>query len=142
MDQITLTKLNKNYESDPNIASPKVEINQEDLVLSFELNYFKFPFKEDQVGKITFRNCYSYRVGDPNDEGFYLGDNEAWNSKNFPSIEWNCFYQASGVPGSYLKNFTVVTQDKNDLPIKLNHYVFFMKEGTFECLAENYTENI
>jgi len=111
-------------------------------VLSFELNYFKFPFKEDQIGEIVFSNCYSYQSGKPNDEGFYLNDNAVWNKKNFPDLEWNCFYEVYGVPNSYVQNFKAVDENQNTSPTKLKHYVFFMKEGTFECLAESYIENI
>lgn len=142
MNEIKLTKLNKNYQSDPNVAKPEVKINQKELTLLFELNYQIYDFKEDQIGEIIFHNCYSYRIGDPNDEGFYLKDNEIWNNKNFPNLEWDCFYKVHGTPDSYLKDFKTVDKNQNNLQGKLNHYVFFMKEGTFECLAESYTEKI
>lgn len=142
MSEIKLTKLNKHYESDPNVSSPKIRVDQKNLILSFELNYFKFPFKEDQIGEIIFNNCYSYQSGKPNDEGFYLKDNPLWNKENFPDIEWNCFYEVHGVPDSYVQNFKAVDENQNTSLTKLKHYVFFMKEETFECLAESYVEKI
>jgi len=142
MNEIKLTKLNRNYESDPNVASPKIKFNQKSLVLSFELNYFTFLFREDQIGEIVFNDCYSYQSGKPNDEGFYLNDNPIWNNTNFPNLEWNCFYEVNGVPDSYIKNFKPISENQNISSLKLKHFVFFMKEGTFECLAESYTENI
>lgn len=142
MNEIKLTKLNKNYESDPNVAKPNIRIDKNNLILSFELNYFKFPFKEDQIGEIVFNNCHSYQSGKPNDEGFYLNDNVLWNKNNFPELEWNCLYEVHGTPDFYLQNFKVLDENQNNLQGKLNHYVFFMKEGTFECLAESYIEKI
>ena len=138
MNEIKLIKLSEDYQSDPNIASPKVKIDRKELTLSFELNYFIFPFKEGQFGKIVFNSCYSYRLGKPNDEGFYLDENDLWNKENFPDLEWNCFYEAQGVPTSYIGTFEMIDRGENNLPVKLNHYVFFMKEATFECLAESY----
>lgn len=142
MNKIKLIKLNKNYQSDPNIAEPKVEIQSDKLALSFELNSFIFSFKEGQLGKIVFNNCYSYRVGNPNDEGYYLNDNVLWNKNNFPDVEWDCFYQVYDVPVSYFKDFKNLNENQSNSSAGFNHYVFFMKEATFECLAESYTENI
>lgn len=142
LEKIKLIKLNKDYQSDPNIAKPEVQIDKKKLTLMFNLNYQIYNFKENQVGKIIFNNCHSYRIGNPNDEGFYMGDNKIWNNKNFPNLEWNCFYEVCDTPDSYLQNFKILYESKDNLKEKLNHYVFFMKEGTFECLAESYIENI
>jgi len=141
MGNINLTKLNKNYQSDPNIANPKIVILENNLALSFELNFYIFNFREGEIGKIIFHNCYSYRLGKPNDEGFYLNDHELWNKKNFSDLEWNCFYEVKNVPESHFLDFQKISSmdiSGNDL----KHYIFFMKEKTFECLAKSYTEDI
>ena len=67
MENIILKKINKNYESDPNTAKPIIELNEDILKLSFELNYFKFSFKEKQKGFIKFHGCKAFRSGIPND---------------------------------------------------------------------------
>lgn len=143
MKNVQLVKLNKDYQSDPNIANPRngIEINGQNLILSFELNPYIFNFEEGEIGTIVFYDCYSYRVGSPNDEGFSLSDNELWNNKNFSYIEWDCFYEVQNAPKSYLEKFTKLNKAGFDKR-KLKHYVFFMKDGTFECLAENYSEKI
>lgn len=142
MNKVELIKLNKNYQSDPNTAYPGIKIDRKSLILSFELNYFAFDFKEDQMGEIIFNNCYSYRLGGPNDEGFYLNQNKFWNKNNFSDLQWDCFYEVKNTPKIYLEKFKVINPEIGVSKIKLNHYVFFMKEGTFECLAEFFKENL
>jgi len=140
MENIIIKKLNKNYESDPNIAEPIIRLNDNTLDLSFELNHIIFNFKENQKGHIKFNSCEAFRVGGPNDEGFYLNDG-FWNKKKIGEIEWNCFYEVLNTPLEYIgefyktKNFEVKYKS-------LKHYVFFMKEATFECFAESYKEII
>jgi sulfur relay (sulfurtransferase) DsrF/TusC family protein len=47
-----------------------------------------------------------------------------------------------GVPSSSTENFQIVNGNAANSTTRLNHYVFFIKEATFECLAESYSENI
>ena len=143
MENIILKKINKNYESDPNTAKPIIELNEDILKLSFELNYFKFSFKEKQKGFIKFHGCKAFRSGIPNDEGFYLSQNIIWNSNVIKNIDFGSFYEAFNIPKKYYENFYVL--NSNNMGIsreELHHYVFFMKEGTFECIANSYQEQI
>ena len=135
---IELKKLNKNYESDPNIAFPNVEVFEDQVKLTFELNYFTFSFNEEQRGEINFIKCHAFRVGAPNDEGFYLNSNSLWNKNNFPNLQWDCFYEVIGAPENYFDSFNKITTQSDSK--NLHHYVFFMKEATFECLAESFKE--
>lgn len=144
---MNLTKLNKNYEADPNIGSPEIEIFENTLSLKFFLNSSKFAFKEDQKGTIKFINCVMFRVGSPNDEGFFyskikdnIKNDSIWNTSDFPEIEWDNFYEVQNTPKDHFSRFYKI-EDYQNLD-NLHHYVFFMKEATFECLAESYTEHI
>ncbi len=136
---INLRKINSNYESDPNIADPEIKLDEDNITLFFALNYFIFKFKEGSVGSIFFKKVRCYRIGKPNDEGFFLNEHELWNKDNFPEgIVWNHFYEAENVPKEHFDSFRQVADfEKAEV---LHHYVFFMKEATFECLAESFEE--
>ncbi len=135
---IELKKLNKNYQSDPNIAVPQIQLYEDSLKLSFDLNYFTYPFDEGQRGIIKFTKCGGFRIGSPNDESFFTDSNSLWNKENFPKLEWDSFYEVIGASQSHIDSF----YKKSNQIENLNHYVFFMKEATFECLAESFEELI
>jgi len=127
-----------------------------DIILVFDLNYFIYEqFKEGDKGRIIFKDCLMYRVGDPNDEGFYgKNNNSAWKAstaeklgwENYPeiskSIGWDNFYEIEGSDWKSITEFggTVIKEVENKQEYK--HYVFFMKDGTFECVARTYSEEI
>ena len=139
MKNIILKKINTNYGSDPNIAEPTLRLDENNLKLVFPLNYMLFDFKEGQKATIEFKNVTAFRCGTPNDEGFDLNDNKVWNREDIGKIDWHSFYEVTGAPKEYLDSFYKIDdQDFSDL----KHYVFFMKEGTFECLAKSYKEMI
>lgn len=112
------------------------------LKLNLNLNYFNFPlFKEGDCGTIHFINVKAFKIGDLNDEGFFLNDHPIWNKSNFPEgIYWNSFYEVKNTPEDYFNSFYRVSYLPNNKDF--HHYVFFMKEGTFECLAESFEEKI
>lgn len=136
---ITLKKINTNYGSDPNIAEPVIKLDENNLQLIFPLNYMLFEFKEGQKAMIEFKNVVAFRCGVPNDEGFDFNDSKIWNRGNIGRIDWHSFYEATGVPNEYFDSFYKINFKDN---LKFKHYVFFMKEGTFECLSESYEEKI
>lgn len=140
MEKIILKKISTNYGSEPNIADPMFCLHGDRLILIFPLNYRLFDFKEGQKGSIVFFGCTGFRSGAPNDEGFYLKDNKIWNREDLGLIDWHSFYEVSNVPSDYYDTFYKNNDYKNNTNLK--HYVFFMKEGTFECLAESYEEKI
>ena len=155
MQKINFKKLNNNYQPDPNIASPDVELAGDKLLLSFPLNYHLYDrYKEDQYGTIIFNDCFMYRVGDPNDEGFFIDpknpgrmrNNSRWNITDFPQLEFHNFYLVEN--SDWQTNFgpdpiiTKAVQSEIKDPEKLNHYLFLMKEGSFECIARSYEEKI
>lgn len=140
MTQISLSRLNANYESDPNVAIPLLGLYNDELTLIFALNYFTFPYKEDEKGRIKFSKCAAIRIGGPNDEGFLRNQHPLWNA-SLGSVKWHSFYEVMGTPTehfeAFYKNGALMESAKN-----LRHFVFFMKEATFECLAESYKEEV
>lgn len=148
MNTIKLIKINRDYASDPNLAIPMLRIYDNWISLHFPLNYYIFPFHENSKAIIRFENCLMFRSGDPNDEGFYgKNNNTRWKYEDFSYVEVDDFYvvensdwQTNFGPDAYINQNLM-----KDLSIpkeKYKHFVFFMKEGTFECVATDYKEEI
>jgi hypothetical protein len=67
-------KLNDGWNAEPNAPAPAVARSGNDVVLEFRLNPFQFKqFSKGDRGCLVFRNCWRYRLGGTNDEGWYLG---------------------------------------------------------------------
>jgi len=63
------------------------------VTLRFYLNASKYhQFREEDIGQIVFNNCWRYRLGGTNDEGWYLG--QCRFNKIAPA--WGQFYKVSG----------------------------------------------
>ncbi len=146
-----LKQLNTSYQSDPNTANPNIELHKNQLTLKFQLNTEMHEFKQTDIGKITFVKCLMVRVGSPNDEGYTSAQEEGvryspWNKIDFPQIEWGSFYEVESSDWSSITDYEGYTDNKLMETVKdkskFKHFVFFMKEATFECVAESYTEEI
>jgi hypothetical protein len=89
----TFHKLNEGWNADPNVPSLAIEIRGDDIVLKFLVNPFRFTeFEKDEIGVLSFVRCERYRLGPPNDEGWYLG--QCKFSKLAP--QWGDFYLVQG----------------------------------------------
>lgn len=148
LSNIHFEKIKLLYEPDPNVAEPSAKVLGHNVLLKY--------YTDDKIGftaEILFQECLMFRIGSPNDEGFYIsksptgvggGDHGMMNGSiyckgNFPDLEYHSFYKVSGFDWKTKKLIgqELVILD-NDFPIKdgYNHYVFFMKDGTFECIAK------
>jgi len=99
--------------------------------LSFFVNAFKFlEFEKAEIGILRFMNCERYRLGSINDEGWYRG--QCRFSKLAPA--WGQFYQVSGDPEllDAPQDWQIVG-DTGDIK---KHYLFYFRDNTFECVAE------
>lgn len=131
------TKLNNNWDSDPNVPIPTVKLIGKNLILSFKLNYFIYKnAKEGSAGVITFNDCIMYRLGSPNDEGFYLNQFR-YSQKDIP---WGGFYEIfeSGWESTFPNDKKIVTEELKDKQL-LHHFLFFFRDETFECIAKSWT---
>ncbi|MDB5264657.1 MAG: hypothetical protein JWN64_228 [Parcubacteria group bacterium] len=135
MSTIIFSKINLDQEIDPNTASPKLEIYDRKVKLFF-------PLRSEKLGCIEFINCRGLRSGSPNDEGYYKYNDGFWNINDYPEIEWHSFYEIKNAPLEYLNQFYIQGEKTELSNPSLKHYAFFMKEGTFECLAEDYREEV
>jgi hypothetical protein len=89
-------KLNDDWNADPNAPVPFVVRSGDDVILEFHLNSFQFKrFQEGDRGRLVFRNCWRYRMGVTNDEGWYLGQCRFSNV----APAWGEFYEVRGDSG-------------------------------------------
>jgi hypothetical protein len=131
-------KHNNGWDAEPNAPMPSVELLEgvPAIKLSFYLNSFIYDdVDEEDKGILEFYNCYQYRIGATNDEGFYRGQCRFYKS----GIEWGHFYNI--IESTWRKDFPsdkiIVENTLVDSP-NLNHYLFYFRDETFECIAESY----
>lgn len=126
-------KLNEGWNAEPNTPEPAVQVHDGDLVLTFLANPFQFPrFAEGQRLCLRFKNARRYRLGSTNDEGWYTG--QCRFSGDAP--QWGEFYEISGD----LK----LDQCPNDWHVIRavgrpgRHFLFYFRDETFECEADDW----
>ncbi len=126
-------KLNHEWNADPNVPHPSVEVTGSDVSVRFLVNGCMFPvFQEGEMGSVTFKNCSKYRLGATNDEGWYLG--QCRFSKLLP--EWGEFYEMSG--DQDLLDGPDDWQEIAHTSGPQKHYLFYFREETFECVADSW----
>lgn len=128
-------KLNNNWNAEPNAPDAKIEKGSSWIELSFQLNPFLFDYiDENDSGFLEFMNVYKYRIGSPNDEGYYTGDFRYINEE----LPWGEFYELfdSGWETNFPRDAEVENEELDKT--QLRHFIFFFRDETFECLASDY----
>lgn len=133
MSEIKFEQLNMDWNAEPNAPKLQIEIKGSDVLIEFYLNAFMFErFAERDKARMTFYNCLQYRNGAPNDEGFYYYGKSRFKKYG---VKWGEFYLVHN------SNW----QEEFPNPIKvggssdnLNHYLFYFKDETFECIASSF----
>lgn len=133
-NQISFEQLNIGWNAEPNAPELNITVNETDVIIEFYLNTFAYEgFLEGNKAKIIFHNCYLYRVGAPNNEGFYNHNQSRYKKYG---IEWGEFYLVHN--SDWRENFPdpiyVGTFSDN-----LQHYLFYFRDETFECVASSYS---
>lgn len=129
---IDFVKISDNWNADPVSPEVNLQIVEEDLVMDVFLNYFAFDnYSKGDKAKIVFINCSKYSLNTNNDEGYYLGQYRT----NPSELPWGEFYEIKGGLNSSFPE--PVVELSNDLNNK-RHFIFFFKDETFECLANDY----
>ncbi|MDR1190433.1 MAG: hypothetical protein LBK60_02045 [Verrucomicrobiales bacterium] len=125
--KLVFTRLNSNWNAEPNNPNPQAVWLGKDLRLQFYMNPFQFPqFKKGDIGIITFADCARYRFGEINDEGWYRGQ-----CRFSQVIPWGEFYEVSGnlkldeIPDDW------ITRTKDQF--KRRHFLFYFRDNEFEC---------
>jgi hypothetical protein len=127
-------RLNTNWNAEPNAPRVKIFIDNNTITLEFFLNYFTYKeFKEGDRCRLRFKNCHKYSFNGMNDEGYYR---EQYRYK-YTELPWGEFYK---LETDWQTDFPTEHSILSNLinPNELNHYIFFFKDNTFECVAESY----
>jgi hypothetical protein len=124
------TKLNEGWNAEPNGHKPHILIEGTDLVFEFLLNDLQYPeYKKADKGIIRFRDCWRYRLGRTNDEGWYRG--QCRFSRLAP--KWGEFYEVHGDLLLDKLPLDWVTVGKEVCSSR--HFLFYLRDQTFECDA-------
>jgi hypothetical protein len=128
------TQLNKDWNAGPNAPEPSLMVNERSIILEFYLNHFIFEqFKEDDKGRLTFNNCHKYSFNTMNDEGYYKGQYRY----KYTELPWGEFYQLETNWQNDFPQDSIMLISHIDKQ-NLKHFIFFMRDNTLECIAENY----
>lgn len=130
MTALAFQQLNEGWNAYPNGSTSVVETSGGTLTFSFELNPFAFDdVEEGEIGLLIFAQCSRWRLGPTNDEGWFRG--QCRYSGKAPS--WGEFYEILGDdPKRDDPSDWQETGSENPNP---RHFLFYLKDETFECLA-------
>ena len=131
----TFVQLNQGWNADPNAPEPTVLVDGSTVLVSFGVNAFQFAqFAEGDRAVLRFEDCQRYRLGATNDEGWYSG--KCRFSRLAPA--WGEFFHVSGDSSLLLEpsDWVFVAPSSMDEPHQ--HYLFYFKDGTFECVASKW----
>ena len=126
--------LTKDWNAEPNAPEVELSVDNTTVTLDFYLNAFLYDtFQEEDKAKVTFYNCHKYSFNTMNDEGYFMGQ---YRYNNF-RLPWGEFYMLdtdwqTDFPANPIILNNAVNKEK------MNHYIFFFKSNTFECVAEDY----
>jgi len=132
---MNFTKLNTSYDAEPNAPDPEVTVHGSEVSVYFYLNPFIWDdVEEEDKAVLVFHDVYKYAVTSLNDEGWYLG--QCRFSQELP---WGNFYLLDG--SNWQSDFpdgeqVIDTALANEL--ELQHYLFYFRDETFECVANSY----
>ena len=86
-------KLHEDWDAQPGAPEPNVRTDEPGLTLTFFRNVsLNSKFRDYDRGEIFFPNCWRYRLGYPNDAGWYRGHCRfrCW------APAWGDFYEVTG----------------------------------------------
>jgi hypothetical protein len=129
MTDLRFKQLNDGWNAEPNAPEPRIWVHDNDVLLGFGLNFQQFAeFQEEEKGFLEFKHVSKYRLGRPNDEGWYLGQ---------------CRY--SGVAPQWGQFYELIGPDaQRDAPVDWRvvnggqgsrHFLFYFRDQTFEAVA-------
>lgn len=132
--EITFEQLNIGWNAEPNSPEVQIEVIDSDVVIRFYLNAFMYEnFSEGDKAILVFHNCLQYRVGSPNDEGFFCYGQSRYKKYG---IKWGEFYLIHN------SDWEIAFPDPirvGDVEGEKKHYLFYFRDETFECIASDYS---
>ena len=132
MTRLFFLRLNKAWNADPNGPESLVDAVDSSVRFRFLLNHFAYDAWDGEFGCLTFSDCSAWRLGGPNDHGWYSG--QCRYGRIAP--EWGEFYEIIGDddlrdrPADWR---TPPTPGRGD-----RHFLFYLRDETFECIAADW----
>ena len=127
-------QLNYGWNAEPNAPDPRISVEGSDLLLSLLANPFRFPrYVDGQRLRLRFAHAQRFWLGPTNDEGWYRG--QCRFSGDAPV--WGEFYEVSGdlkldlCPGDWQALHASTSRGR--------HFLFYLRDWTFECEADDWT---
>lgn len=133
MHSPTFNQLNHGWNAEPNAPDPVVEVQGTTARLSFFLNPYQYQAGADEVAELTFTGTAKWRLGPTNDEGWHRG--QCRYSGVAP--RWGHLYEILGedaVRSAPLDWQSVPSGGSNG-----RHFLFYLRDETFECMADEWT---
>lgn len=131
-----IQKLNKNWSAEPSFPLETITRTDDGIEVNFELNSLPYEYiEEGEKGKIEFYEVYAYRKAAPNLEEI--------SKRKIPlkvdQIPFGDFYEL--LDSKWKTDFPSdkIIVDETKKTSKLRHFLFFLKDTTFECLASDYS---
>lgn len=132
--EIKFEQLNIGWNAEPNSPELQIELDNSNIIIEFYLNPFMYDgFSEGDKAKIVFHNCLQYRIGSPNDEGFFLYSQSRFKKYG---VKWGEFYLIHN--SNWKREFPNPIRVRDTYDEK-NHYLFYFRDVTFECIASDYS---
>ena len=131
---IEFEQLNIDWNAEPNAPEVTVSVLGKNVEVRFFLNNLQCEnFDEQNIARLVFHDCLQYRYGSPNDEGFYI-----FNQSRFKNlgVKWGEFYLVHN--SDWEKVFPDRVHVSDQSLDGLKHFLFYFKDGTFECIAKDY----
>ena len=133
MSDRTFRHLNDAWNAEPNDPAPDVQVSGSDVTLRFKLNPWAYEASPTESGVLTFCGCSKWRLGSPNDEGWFAG--QCRYSSIAPA--WGEFYEILGLDP--LAHTPTDWRATNQTDTGKRHFLFYLHNETFECFADEWT---
>ncbi|SDW19382.1 hypothetical protein SAMN05444358_101181 [Ruegeria halocynthiae] len=130
------TKLNEDWNADPNAPIPVAAPEGDDLWLRFRPNEWVNPSRlAHGCLFIKFEHCWRYRFTSVNDHGWFAG--QCRFSKMAP--DWGEFYE---VVGDFLGGKDTTPWETLDTTVRSErNFLFYFRDGAVECSASSWSLN-
>lgn len=90
MSWMSFEKLNIDWNADSNAPEVEVKVSGQNIILEFYLNSYMYEqYNKGDKARLIFHNCIQYRLGEPNDEGFYVYGKSRYKGYG---VKWGEFY--------------------------------------------------
>jgi len=126
-----LIKQNKNWKAENSASLPTIEQSEEDIEVSFSLNSTDFPYiDEGETGTIEFNSVYAYRLGSTASNCYFQGAIKQPTAGDFYELKQSNWEKNNPADAVIL--------DDSIKKSTLKHFVLFLQDHVFECIATDY----